>query len=61
MVVIEGSDRSIEAKGETETEGCSGTIATVGAIKFKEIVHFFESRSHSMIGYLFPVSFEENY
>jgi hypothetical protein len=45
MVVIEGSDRSTEAKRETETEGCSGTIATLGAIKFKGIVHFFETRS----------------
>jgi hypothetical protein len=32
MVVIEGIDRSTEAKGKTETEGCSGTIATAGAV-----------------------------
>jgi hypothetical protein len=32
MVVIEGIDRSTEAKGETE--GCSGTIATAGAVAF---------------------------
>jgi hypothetical protein len=34
MVVIEGIDRSTEAKGEIETEGFSGTIATVGAVAF---------------------------
>jgi hypothetical protein len=34
MVVIEGIDRSTEAKGEAETEGCSETIATVGAVAF---------------------------
>jgi hypothetical protein len=34
MVVIEGIDRSTEAKRDTETEGCSETIATVGVVAF---------------------------
>jgi hypothetical protein len=34
MVVIEGIDRSTEAKGETETEGCSEAMGTAGAVAF---------------------------
>jgi hypothetical protein len=34
MVVIEGIDRSTEAKGGDEAERCSETIATAGAIEF---------------------------
>jgi hypothetical protein len=34
MVVTEGIDRSTEAKGETEAEGCSETIATAGVVAF---------------------------
>jgi hypothetical protein len=34
MVVIEGIDRSTEAKRGDEAEGCSETIATAGAVAF---------------------------
>jgi hypothetical protein len=34
MMVVQGIDRSTEAKGDTATEGSTETLATVGAAEF---------------------------